>query len=142
MTTEEGESSKAGSSLVQPHHKFVGFCKTRAEYRQGRRDTAVKVRIFSFSETDKNILCIFSGPKRKNTNSAYFFLQVYTISSESKFLLVQGVPNATDLSAELRTAFETHGTLTEFERVSDYPRERFTDVYRLKFDELASAKYE
>uniref|UniRef100_H3APZ3 RNA binding motif protein 48 n=1 Tax=Latimeria chalumnae TaxID=7897 RepID=H3APZ3_LATCH len=67
-------------------------------------------------------------------------VKVYTINLESRYLLVQGVP-AVGVMKELVELFALYGTIEEYRALDEYPAEKFTEVYLMKFQKLQSASY-
>nr|XP_014347944.1 PREDICTED: RNA-binding protein 48 [Latimeria chalumnae] len=67
-------------------------------------------------------------------------VKVYTINLESRYLLVQGVP-AVGVMKELVELFALYGTIEEYRALDEYPAEKFTEVYLMKFQKLQSARY-
>ncbi|XP_064410141.1 RNA-binding protein 48 [Latimeria chalumnae] len=66
-------------------------------------------------------------------------VKVYTINLESRYLLVQGVP-AVGVMKELVELFALYGTIEEYRALDEYPAEKFTEVYLMKFQKLQSAR--
>ncbi|XP_043545640.1 RNA-binding protein 48 isoform X2 [Chiloscyllium plagiosum] len=66
-------------------------------------------------------------------------VKVYTINLESKHLLIQGVP-AVGVMKELIELFALYGTIEEYSVLHEYPAEEFTEVYRIKYQRLQSAR--
>ncbi|XP_065054028.1 uncharacterized protein LOC135682876 isoform X1 [Rhopilema esculentum] len=67
-------------------------------------------------------------------------VKVYTISQESKYLLVQGVPSV-GVTKELIELFAIYGAVEEYRYLDEYPGEEFTDVYWIKFQKIQSARF-
>ncbi|EDO33151.1 predicted protein [Nematostella vectensis] len=67
-------------------------------------------------------------------------VKVYTVNLESKFLLVQGVPTV-GATKELLEMFALYGPIQEYQLLKDYPKEKFTEVYWIKFEKINSARY-
>ena len=68
------------------------------------------------------------------------YLQVYSASQESRYLLVQGVP-ALGAHQELVKQFALYGTIQEYNILDQYPAEEFTEVFLFKFLNIQSARY-
>ncbi|XP_028820157.1 RNA-binding protein 48 [Denticeps clupeoides] len=66
-------------------------------------------------------------------------VKVYTVNLESRFVLVQGVP-AIGVMEELVRLAALYGPVEEYRALDEYPAERFTEVYLLKFQKVASAR--
>ncbi|XP_028394596.1 RNA-binding protein 48-like [Dendronephthya gigantea] len=66
-------------------------------------------------------------------------VKVYTINLESKFLLVQGVP-ALGVTKDLLETFAIYGTIDEYRILDDYPSDKFTKVYWIKFRHIMAAR--
>ncbi|KAG9355440.1 hypothetical protein JZ751_000278 [Albula glossodonta] len=66
-------------------------------------------------------------------------VKVYTINLESRYLLVQGVP-AIGVMKELVQLFALYGAIEEYRVLDEYPAEKFTEVYLIKFQKLQSAR--
>ncbi|XP_065830256.1 RNA-binding protein 48-like [Oscarella lobularis] len=66
-------------------------------------------------------------------------VKVYTINQESRYLLVQGVPEV-GAAEELVQLFALYGTIEEYMPLHEYPCEKFTEVYLIKFQQLSAAK--
>jgi len=64
---------------------------------------------------------------------------VYTVSQESRYLLVQGVP-ALGLHQDLIKEFALYGAVEEYRLLDEYPAEEFTEVMRIKFVKIQSAR--
>ena len=69
-----------------------------------------------------------------------FFLQVYTINQESRYVLVQGVP-AVGASHELVKLFALYGAVDEYRILDDYPSEDFSEAYLICFKKIQSARF-
>ncbi|CAG8533477.1 6074_t:CDS:2 [Racocetra persica] len=65
-------------------------------------------------------------------------VKIYTVNHESKYLVVENVP-ALGLSKELIELFSLYGAIEEYRYLDDYPCEKFTDVYWIKFQSIAQA---
>ncbi|XP_007901284.1 RNA-binding protein 48 [Callorhinchus milii] len=66
-------------------------------------------------------------------------VKVYTINLESRHLLIQGVP-AIGVMKELVELFALYGTIEEYSVLDEYPAEEFTEVYKIKYQRLQSAR--
>ncbi|KAF7261414.1 hypothetical protein EG68_01208 [Paragonimus skrjabini miyazakii] len=67
-------------------------------------------------------------------------VKVYTIATESTYLLIFGIPSI-DLEHALRDKCKHFGTVERLIKLSEYPeKERFTDVFLVKFDSVSSAR--
>ncbi|CAG8591481.1 9827_t:CDS:2 [Scutellospora calospora] len=66
-------------------------------------------------------------------------VKIYTVNHESRYLVVENVP-ALGLSKELLELFSLYGTIEEYRYLDDYPCEKFTDVYWIKFQSLNEAR--
>ncbi|RIB08119.1 hypothetical protein C2G38_2252210 [Gigaspora rosea] len=66
-------------------------------------------------------------------------VKIYTVNHESRYLVVENVP-ALGLSKELLELFSLYGTIEEYRYLDDYPCEKFTDVYWIKFQSIAEAR--
>uniref|UniRef100_H2YFY5 RNA-binding protein 48 n=1 Tax=Ciona savignyi TaxID=51511 RepID=H2YFY5_CIOSA len=66
-------------------------------------------------------------------------VRVFTVNLESKYLIVFNVP-ATGLERELLKLFSIYGTILKCEELKDYPKEEFTKVFLLKYEEIQRAK--
>jgi len=64
---------------------------------------------------------------------------VYTVSQESRYLLVQGIP-ALGIYEDLVKEFALYGAIEEYRLLDDYPAEQFTDVMLVKFVRIQSAR--
>eukprot|EP00118_Oscarella_pearsei_P007976 m.40130 g.40130 ORF g.40130 m.40130 type:complete len:227 (+) comp32907_c0_seq3:19-699(+) len=91
---------------AKKHHKKGDASVARPQYRDSRRERAVKV---------------------------------YTINQESRYLLIQGVPEV-GASEELIQLCSLYGTIEEYLPLDEYPCEKFTEVYLVKFQKLSAAK--
>ena len=67
-------------------------------------------------------------------------LQVYTVAQESKYLLIQNVP-AVGAKDQLARLLSTFGTVTDLHPLDDYPADKFTEVYLVKYQRIQSARY-
>ena len=65
--------------------------------------------------------------------------QVYTVSQESRYLLVQGVP-ALGVYQDLIKEFALYGAVEEYRLLDEYPAEEFTEVLWIKFVKIQSAR--
>lgn len=66
---------------------------------------------------------------------------MYTVASESKHLLVFGVPDL-KLRMELKAAFSKFGKVKKIVEIADYPNiEAFTKVYHILYEEIRNARY-
>ena len=68
-------------------------------------------------------------------------LQVYTVNQESRYLLVQNV-SAVGVKEQLTKLFSAYGTISELHALDDYPAEKFTEVYLIKYQRIQSARYD
>jgi len=64
---------------------------------------------------------------------------VYTVSQESRHLLVQGIP-AIGVYRDLIKEFALYGAIEEYRLLDDYPAEEFTEVMWIKFVRIQSAR--
>jgi len=67
-------------------------------------------------------------------------LQVYTVSDESRHLLIQGVP-AISVTAELENLCLTYGSIEHLKHLPDYPAEKFCETYQATFRTIQSARF-
>ena len=67
-------------------------------------------------------------------------VKAYTINQESQYLLVQNVP-AINVGRELVARCEGYGTVAEHKKLDDFPCEDFTEVYWVKYQRIASARF-
>ncbi|KAL8560347.1 hypothetical protein ACOMHN_006078 [Nucella lapillus] len=67
-------------------------------------------------------------------------VKVYTAHQESKYLLVQNVPavGAKDQLAKLLAAY---GEVEDLHPLDEYPADKFTEVYLVKFKKIQSARF-
>jgi len=65
---------------------------------------------------------------------------VYSVSQESRYLLVQGVP-ALGVHQDLIKEFALYGAVEEYRLLDEYPAEEFTEVLWIKFVKIQSARY-
>ena len=68
-----------------------------------------------------------------------FHSQVYSVSDESKYLLILGVPKL-DINKELHATCAAFGEITALTVLSDYPSEEFTRTHLLKYSNINSAR--
>lgn len=66
-------------------------------------------------------------------------IKVFTVNSESKYLVVTGVP-ATGLEKDLVKLCASHGLIQHCSELKDYPKEDFTQVYLIKYQHIQTAK--
>lgn len=66
--------------------------------------------------------------------------QVYTVSQESRYLLVQGVP-AVGGQHDLLKMFSQFGVVDEYRVLDEYPSDQFTDTYLIKYQRIQSARF-
>nr|XP_026690567.1 RNA-binding protein 48 isoform X2 [Ciona intestinalis] len=66
-------------------------------------------------------------------------VRVFTVNSESTYLVVANVP-ATKLEKDLLKLFSIYGTIVKCEELKDYPKEEFTQVFLIKYDDIQRAK--
>lgn len=67
-------------------------------------------------------------------------IKVYTVSSESKYLLIQGVP--INHGEDLAPIFSIHGEIDELRGIGDYPeKEKFTEVFLIKYKHIQAARF-
>ena len=64
---------------------------------------------------------------------------MYTVNDESRYLLIHGVP-AISVTSELKTMFQKYGSLDDMNIVTDYPADKFCEVYYAKFHSNQSAR--
>lgn len=69
----------------------------------------------------------------------FFYLQVYTINTESNHLLVFGVPSL-NLRQEAKALFLKFGNLQQFHVSTEHPGEVFSETYHAKYDRIQSAR--
>ncbi|KAK7110463.1 proline-rich protein 12-like [Littorina saxatilis] len=67
-------------------------------------------------------------------------VKVYTVNQESKYLLVQNVP-AVGAKDQLAKLLSSYGTIAELHPLDEFPAEDFTEVYRVKFQRIQSARF-
>lgn len=65
---------------------------------------------------------------------------MYTVSQESKYLLIQGVP-AVGATDELVKLCASYGPVEEYKALDDYPAEQFSEVYLIKYQRIQSARF-
>ncbi|VDP91369.1 unnamed protein product [Echinostoma caproni] len=69
-------------------------------------------------------------------------VKVFTVATESAYLLLFGVPSV-NLDQQLKDQCKQIGPLQSITKLTDYPeRERFTDVFLVKFDSVQTARCE
>jgi RNA-binding protein 48 len=65
---------------------------------------------------------------------------VYTVASESKHLLIFGVPDL-KLRMELKSALSKFGRVKKLVEVADYPNsEAFTKAYHILYEEIRNSR--
>ncbi|XP_047136976.1 uncharacterized protein LOC100209751 isoform X1 [Hydra vulgaris] len=67
-------------------------------------------------------------------------IKVYTINQESKYLLVQGIPQV-GANKELIELFSLYGEVEDSRLLDNYPTEKFTEVYWIKYKRIQSARF-
>ena len=74
--------------------------------------------------------------------SAFFYscLQVYTVSQESRYVLLQGVP-ALGVVNDLIKLCALYGAVEEYRILHDYPTEDFMQVIWVKYQKLQAARW-
>lgn len=82
-------------------------------------------------------LCLSRAPYRQGRK--LLSVKVYTVSQESKYLLVQGVP-AVGAHKNLIELFALYGTIDEYKLLDGYACEEFTDVFWIKYQHISSAR--
>lgn len=102
------------------HHKRFEYCQNRLKYRDGNKQTAVKVSIFSD--------CWFT---QKRSPVRFVLFQVYTIANESKHLLVFGVPRI-NLLNEVKREFGKIGIVTSTRLVTGEIVRNGSSIYLLE----------
>lgn len=65
---------------------------------------------------------------------------MYTVSQESVYVILTGVPSV-GASSELRIKCEQFGDVVELYLLDDYPCEKFTDAFLVKYKLIQSARY-
>lgn len=65
---------------------------------------------------------------------------MYSVSDESKYLLIRGVPTI-GVTKELHATCAAHGDVSALSAIEDYPCEPFTKAYLLKYDNINHARY-
>lgn len=61
------------------------------------------------------------------------------MSSESKYLLIQGVP--INHGEDLAPIFSIHGEIDELRGIGNYPeKEKFTEVFLIKYKHIQAAR--
>lgn len=65
---------------------------------------------------------------------------MYSVSDESKYLLILGVPKL-DISKELHATCAAFGEITALSVLDDYPSEQFTKTHLLKYSNINSARF-
>ncbi|XP_072179768.1 uncharacterized protein [Diadema setosum] len=66
-------------------------------------------------------------------------VKVFTINQESRYLLVQGVPDIR-ISDELLKLFSLYGLIEEYRILDDLPAEEFTKNYWIKYGDIQAAR--
>ncbi|XP_029645934.1 histone acetyltransferase p300-like [Octopus sinensis] len=67
-------------------------------------------------------------------------VKAYTVSSESKYLMIYGVP--VNRGPDLAPLFSVHGKIDELRGLAEYSKkEDFTEVFLLKYKHIQSARY-
>ncbi|KAF2354558.1 RNA recognition motif domain [Trinorchestia longiramus] len=66
-------------------------------------------------------------------------VKVYTVADESVYLLINGVPSIS-LIKELKNLCLIRGNLLELKTLNEYPKEVFTDVFIVKYENLRQAR--
>lgn len=61
------------------------------------------------------------------------------MSQESQYLLIQGVP-AVGATDELVKLCALYGPVQEYRALDDYPAEKFSEVYLIKYQRIQSAR--
>ncbi|XP_067934145.1 RNA-binding protein 48-like [Watersipora subatra] len=69
----------------------------------------------------------------------YTAVKVYSVSDESIYLLIQGVPSI-GIAKELHATCLAHGNVSALSVLEDYPSEQFTKTYLLKYENINSAR--
>jgi hypothetical protein len=64
---------------------------------------------------------------------------VYTVSQESAYLLVQGVPSV-GAHADLVRVFAMFGEIEAHRLLDEYPAEKFTEVALIKYKDIHCAR--
>ena len=67
-------------------------------------------------------------------------VKVFTINDESKYLLVVNIPSI-DIEKELMVLCQKFGNLEDFRLLKEYPCEKFTVTYLVKYKFLRNARY-
>lgn len=68
------------------------------------------------------------------------FVQVFTVNSESKYILVNNV-QATGLEKDLLKLCTKYGTVEQCKSLTSYPVEQFTQTFLVKFQDIQAARY-
>jgi len=85
----------------------------------------------------RNELCLSRAPYRQGRK--LLSVKVYTVSKESQYLLVQGVPSV-GAHKNLIELFALYGTVDEYKVLDEYPAEEFTEVFWIKYQHISSAR--
>ncbi|XP_014782291.1 uncharacterized protein LOC106877791 [Octopus bimaculoides] len=86
----------------------------------------------------KHQLCTSRPPYREGREQRA--VKVYTVSSESKYLMIYGVP--VNRGPDLAPLFSVHGKIDELRGLVEYSKkEDFTEVFLLKYKHIQSARH-
>ncbi|XP_039268211.2 RNA-binding protein 48-like [Styela clava] len=81
--------------------------------------------------------CLTRREYRKGKRSTA--VKVFTVNSESQYIMVRNV-HATGLEKELVNLFSKYGTVVKCETIDEYPKEPFTQVFLVKFQDIQAAR--
>lgn len=87
---------------------------------------------------DQQPLCLSRPQYRKGRRLTA--VKAYTISDESIYLLINGVPGL-KLQRELKNLCQKYGTVLSLKRLEDYPVEPFTEAHLVKYNSVREARF-
>lgn len=73
------------------------------------------------------------------SNKLQYLFQTYTVNSESIYLLIFGVPKI-NLRPELKNLCQKYGEIKNLTYCDEYPTEDFTECFRVKYEQMQSAR--
>lgn len=69
------------------------------------------------------------------------WLQVYTCSQESKYLLVTNIPSV-GAHLELVKLFQVYGNVLEYKMIDEYECDEYCETMLIKFEKIQNARLE
>lgn len=104
----------------------------------GIEDDSIKESVNTLPDHHKKYeYCLTRKEYRKGKRNTA--VKVFTVNSESQYIMIRNV-HATGLQEELLKLFSKYGTVVQCQAIDNYPKEPFTQVFLLKFQDIQCAR--